>query len=227
MASVTIRGVPRLFLLLVDFLQRLKGIASDIGKLPITMYERLNNSNDKLMHNLRLGSETAFDTIFYELYLSLCTYGFTITGDRVVAEDIAADAFIKVWERREIFQDFNRLKSYFYAIIRNEAINWFKAKKRRDVFESEGAAFVQIPEKLAWDGLVQAEVLRELYSGISKLPPQRQRVFKMLYQEGKSVKQVAEGLKVTTRAVRDHKREGLIFLRKIILPILIWIMPIN
>ena len=71
-------------------------------------------------------------------------------------------------------------------------------------------------ENAGWEALITAEVLRELYAGISKLPLQRQRVFKMLYQEGRSVKEVAKELNLSISAIKDHKRTGLIFLRKIL-----------
>jgi RNA polymerase sigma-70 factor (ECF subfamily) len=118
-----------------------------------------------------------------------------------------------------MFHQYRLLKSYLYTIVRNGSINWLKARTRRRIALNDPAADTQQPEKLAWENLIQAELIRQLHAGISRLPAQRQRVFKMLYQEGKSVKEVAEELNLSISAIKDHKRAGLIFLRKI-LPVL-------
>ena len=72
-----------------------------------------------------------------------------------------------------------------------------------------------VPETLAWEAMVKTELLRELRAAIDKLPAQRQRVIKLLYQEGKSVQEVATALNISPRVIREHRKEGLAFLRKI------------
>jgi len=169
-----------------------------------------------LFEDFRCGGEADFDSIFQEFYPSLYFYSLKITYNKPASQDIAEEAFIKAWKRRETIHD---LKAYLYRIVRNASIDWVKAENRRRAAEDAAATLIPSSENLAWDALVKAEVLRELRVGINKLPLQRQRVFKMLYEEGKSVKEVARELNLSISAIKDHKRTGLIFLRKI-LPLL-------
>ncbi len=167
-----------------------------------------------ILESFKLGNQQAFDTLFNTLYPPLCYYGFQITGDRFASQDIAEEAFIKIWERRQMFNHFNVLKSYLYTIVKNDSLNWLKAEYRRRLIEDKGAASLHGSEPLAWEQLVKTEVIHELHTAIKKLPPQRQKVMKMLYQEGKSVKQVAEELNVSLTAIKLHKKAGLQFLQK-------------
>lgn len=168
-----------------------------------------------VLEDFKRGNQQAFNKIFRDLYPALCYYGFQITGDRFSAQDIAEEAFIKVWERRHLFNQFNVLKAYLYTIVKNDSINWLKAETRRRVSEDTGAGLLHNNEPLAWEKLVKTELIHELHSIIKKLPPQRQKVMTMLYQEGKSVKQAAEELKVSLTAVKLHKKAGLQFLQKL------------
>ena len=165
------------------------------------------------LNDFRYGDEAAFNSLFNELYPALYFYSFKITANEPASRDIAEEAFIKAWERRATIHD---VKAYLYRVARNASLDWVKAENRRKMAEDEAAAMIPVCENAGWEALITAEVLRELYAGISKLPLQRQRVFKMLYQEGRSVKEVAKELNLSISAIKDHKRTGLIFLRKIL-----------
>ena len=185
-------------------------------KTTLQVITGINDINYALLDNFRQGRGDAFSQIFQELYAALCFYGLQITGDQAVAEDIVEEAFIKIWERREMFHQYNTLKSYLYTIVRNESINWLKVQNRRSTALNDPAAANQQPEKLAWENLIQAEIIRELHAAINRLSPKRRKIFTMLYQEGKSVKEVAKELNISINTIKSHKKEGLIFLRKIL-----------
>jgi RNA polymerase sigma-70 factor (ECF subfamily) len=178
------------------------------------MRDNFANSRKGAMQGFRAGREDVFTEIFREFYPATCYYAFQITNDQAAAQDIAEGAFIKVWKRREIFYEFITLKSYLYTIVRNDSLNWLKAESRRLGLQHAAAAEIHQPESLAWENLIQAEVIRELYTAIEALPPQRRKIFTMLYKDGKSVKQVAKELQLSISTIKDHKKAGLIFLRK-------------
>ncbi len=169
-----------------------------------------------VLEGFKRGNAHAFSKVFQELYPALCYYGFQITADRFASQDIAEDAFIKVWERRQLFNHFNVLKAYLYTIVKNDSINWLKAEARRRASEDGSAAALQNPDPPALELLVKTEVIHELHCAIKKLPPQRQKVMKMLYQDGKSVKEIAQELNVSLTAVKLHKKAGLQFLQKLL-----------
>jgi len=166
-----------------------------------------------MLEGFRSGSQQSFSVIFKQLYPVLYYYGLQITQNQAASQDIAGEAFIKVWERRQMFRQFSVLKSYLYTIVKNDSINWLKNENRRRQSENIGAA-MQNDEPPVWESLVKTEIVAELQAAIGRLPPQRQKVIRMLYHDGKSVKQVAGELQVSLTAIKLHKKAGLQFLKK-------------
>ncbi|HTL09820.1 MAG TPA: sigma-70 family RNA polymerase sigma factor [Chitinophagaceae bacterium] len=176
-----------------------------------------------MLQAFREGNQQAFDTLFRLLYPALSYFGCQVTQQLAVGEEIAAEAFVKVWKRRAMFTNFNVLKSYLYTIVKNDCIDWLKQEARRKSAEAHGMHVVPAVEPLVWENMIKAELMRELMEAIHQLPPQRQRVIKMLYEEGKSVKQVATELQVSLTAIKLHKKAGLVFLRKM-LPLRVFVV---
>ena len=177
------------------------------------MRQKTDHSSENVLQGFRLGREAAFDTIFKEFYPVLYYYCVQITGDMPAAQDIVEETFIRTWEKRATIQD---IKSYLYRVVKNASLDWIEKENRRRTAEELASRSIPVSENGAWEALVKAELIRELQAAINQLSPQRQRVIKMLYNEGMSVKQVAAALQVGLSTVKEHKKEGILFLRKIL-----------
>ena len=171
-------------------------------------------TEEQLLKGFRSGYENCFTQLFEDLYPALCFYAFSYTKDRVVAEDIAAESFIKVWERRESFFQYNALKSYLYTTVRNAAIDWTRLQQRRGVFEQEMAINQAATENSTLDNLIRAEVFREIDAALKTLPIQCRNVATLLYIKGKTTREIANELNISLSAVKNQKTRGLMLLRK-------------
>jgi RNA polymerase sigma-70 factor (family 1) len=179
-------------------------------------------TDQELMEAFRLGREDAFAQIFRDLYPALCYYGRQVTGDQAAAEDIVSGSFLKVWEKRALFQQRNALKSYLYTIVKNAAIDWLRKEGRLENSGREYIAGTQEEERFVLENIIEAELLREIYAAIDKLPVQCRKVIEMIYVEGKSTSQIAADLQLSVSSIRNQKARGLGILRKIVqLPLLI------
>jgi RNA polymerase sigma-70 factor (family 1) len=168
----------------------------------------------KKQNSIRLGSEQAFDEIFRELYPALCYYGYKISGNQGVSEDMAGDAFIKVWERREMFHNFNVLRSFLYAIVRNASLNWLEQQKSQARAQAKILPLLEQHEKSNLEHLVMAETYRELHDAIKELPRQCRKVITLSFIEGMSGKEIADKLHMEHGTVRSHKNRGIMLLQK-------------
>ena len=157
--------------------------------------------------------EATFTEIYNAYYPAICYFNFTLTGDMQVAQDIAEDTFIKAWEYRATIRD---PKSWLYRVARNAGYEWMKKEKKRLVIENDFGENLSDWDDKAWEALVETELLRQLDLAIEKLPPQRQRVVRMLYKEGKTVKHIATELNVSKSAVFEHKTKAILFLKKMV-----------
>ena len=173
-----------------------------------------NNEHDYPMQGFRQGREDSFDEIFRGLYPALCYYGFKITGDQAVSEDIAEEAFIKVWERRVECRHFLSLKAYLYTTVRNASIDWLR-KSRSQARAVKGILpLLEQTEQSRLELLIMTETCRGLHAAINELPVQCQKVVRLSYLEGKTLKQVAAELQIEVGTVQSQKNRGLMLLRK-------------
>jgi RNA polymerase sigma factor (sigma-70 family) len=56
--------------------------------------------------------------------------------------------------------------------------------------------------------------LREIYKAINTLPAQCRRIFKMLYIQGKSIKEISTELEISASTIRTQKSRGLAVLKQ-------------
>ena len=188
------------------------------------MAGRLKNNNEEdLIRKLREGGESAFEEIFKEWYAPLVLNAYRITDNQSAAEDIAEDAFIKLWEKRDTFSEIHSLKSYLYTMTRNASLNWLEKNKcekgRYHKLSSEDLD--DSPTVL--ENMIFHEMMAGIYSVLEKLPRQCRKVFIMHYVEGKEIRDIARELNITTGTVNTHKFRGIHLLQKALLGCFIWL----
>lgn len=167
------------------------------------------------------GEEISFTFFFRQLYPSLTLYCFKITGDKDASEEIASTAFIKIWEKHEKFSDADSIKAYLYRIVRNDALKYLRKEKQQLAANKEVIyLYGNQSEKDCFTSLATAEITRELLNAINSLPEECSKVFRLMYIEGKSIKETAESLQVSASTVKTQKKRGLEALRKRI--VFIW-----
>jgi RNA polymerase sigma factor (sigma-70 family) len=97
-----------------------------------------------------------------DLYAHLCL----ITGNRAEAEELAQDAFLKVWERWDRVADMDKPVGYLYRT----AMNLFRKRYRRVVIALRKAVSVELRE----DEFATAEDRSLVAAALAQLAP-RQR----------------------------------------------------
>ncbi|HEY8967608.1 MAG TPA: RNA polymerase sigma-70 factor, partial [Puia sp.] len=136
-------------------------------------------------------------------------------GSREVAEDITADAFIKLYRLRANFNSLTNIKAFLHITVRNACLNylrdmkWREQKKRELLYMLTSADEVdRFPEEE-----YRAELLQRLYEEIEKLPKKCKQVFKLAYLEGLKNEEIARLLKINTQSVKNQKARALKVLR--------------
>lgn len=135
------------------------------------------------------------------------------------AEDIASFAFIKIWKRHNQFDNAKNIRSYLYQIVRNDCLKYLQQNDRRNRTQRE-IEYLNIADSSAdcEADIIPAELYSDLYKSLNNLPAECRKVFKMLYIEGKSVKEIAGELKISASTVKTQKARGLAMLRKKFIP---------
>lgn len=179
--------------------------------------QNLGIHNKDYALSFQQGEEEGLNWFFNLLYPTLTFYCNKIIGDKEASEEIASHAFMKIWERHERFADADSIKAYLYRIVKNDALKYLRKEKQTTAFNKEVIyLYANEHQKDCFDSLVTTEITHELLLAINALPAACSKVFKLMYLEGKSIKETAEELNLSTSTVKTQKARGLAVLRKMI-----------
>ncbi|MBL7739081.1 MAG: RNA polymerase sigma-70 factor [Chitinophagaceae bacterium] len=175
------------------------------------------------MEKLRQGEEKRLAHYFSTYYKALVFFAKRYIADEAEAEDIAEEAFIKLWERREQFANEKVMKAYLYRTVSHACIDLLRRKKIKGAREKEHSYLsAAATEAHALEGMIRTEVIKELHAALQELPPVCRAVILKSFIEGKDPASIATELKISVNTVRSHKFRGLQLLRKkIAIPLLL------
>lgn len=154
------------------------------------------------------GDKQAYAAIFQEYYGPLVQYARQFVGDADVAEDIVQEFFCHLWENRKRLKDIQSFKTYFYASVRNRALNYLRD---RHVVSIEGFEIRKEEDFLM--EIMEEEIYRELYAAVYKLPDKCRQIF-LMKLEGQENQKIAFELGISEETVRSQLRRGKELLQK-------------
>lgn len=158
---------------------------------------------------LKKGDGKAFEALFRHFFRPLCYFVERIIGSQSTAEDIVAESFIKLWNRRDQFESLAHIKHFLYKVSHNASLDHLKTHRRETLREQGFARLLADSADDFHHEMLRAEVLGELYHAIAELPPQCSRVISMSYLDGLKNAEIAEKLGISMQTVKNQKSKGL------------------
>ena len=175
---------------------------------------------DNTLMNMQLVNREAFDELFRCYYPRLISYISSIL-DSKIAEDIAQDVFLYVWENRKKIYFGQGFQSYLFQSGYTRAMDYLRKQHTvMDYAENVQTDFLEIYEKLArnedsiLDHLYSKDFYQTLHQLLDKIPEQRRNVFLLAYVDGLKSKDIAEQCNMSQRTVESHIYLTLKFLRE-------------
>lgn len=166
-----------------------------------------------LLEHLKKGSTASYEYIFKIYHRELCNYMSAITGDSKVAEDIAQQTFIKIWDNRDKLRvEENKLKRYLFKVAYNLFIDVQRKKKKEfQLLEKlKREAYLDLTDV---DTSLFEERLRKVEKEIDNLPEQCKKVFILSKREGLKYREISEQLHISIKTVEVHMAKAMKRLR--------------
>lgn len=89
---------------------------------------------------VRAGERQAFRSVFEGLYPEVVAYSASLGAGTRPAEDLAQDAFLRLWEKRELIDAQRSIKALLFVTVRNLTFNSTRdANNRRILLETRNA----------------------------------------------------------------------------------------
>ncbi len=141
-----------------------------------------------------------FDTFVEEEHVRLFKALYFVTGSREEAEDLAQEAFLKLWERWDRIDSIRDPTGYLFRI----ALNGFRMRRRRATMAIR--KLPGPPEQR--DGYVEAEMREDVRRLLLEVTPRQRAALLLVDQLGYPAEQAASILRIRPSTVRSLVSQG-------------------
>lgn len=154
------------------------------------------------------GDFKSLETLFNIYYKKLCQFTFLFVCEKTVAEELAADVFVKLWQKRaKIFIE-TSVKSYLYRAAKNTCLSYLKSKKQKEV-PLEDNLDIQNNEDNPEVNLLYQEFAQHVETCISILPSQCGLIFRLHRFDEMKYSEIAEVLNISVKTVEHQMSKAI------------------
>lgn len=179
---------------------------------PAVTAERARMSEQAdLVRALHKGCHVAFEEVIDTFKRRLYGVAFRMTRDHAASDDLAQEAFVRLWEHRESLKESLGVFGYLRRTVVNLALNRARRKKVSDKALADRAAKEAARrEPSPQDELEMSERREAITQAIESLPDERRAVFVLRVYEEMSYELIAETLDIARGTVmsRLHRARG-------------------
>jgi RNA polymerase sigma-70 factor (ECF subfamily) len=161
-------------------------------------------SDQALMQAIARGEMAAFEKLVLRYQESAWRTAYRMLGCHQTAEDVAQEAFLKVFEAADRYRPTAAFRTYLCRIVVRACLD--QLRKGRPVaadnlVPADGQPF---PEQRA----AHAEQARAVQEAISRLPPKQRTAVVLRYYEGLSGREIAVAMDTSVKAVERLLARG-------------------
>ncbi|MEH6306597.1 sigma-70 family RNA polymerase sigma factor [Olivibacter sp. CPCC 100613] len=166
------------------------------------------STDAELLTRIKENDHQAFKEI-YKRYWKVCFLQlFKKSSSKELAEELTQNIFISLWERRQVVEISN-LSAYLMSAVRFSFINYLKNVLQFDQYSAYKKTQGEIGTNSLEEQLAVRELSVSIEKGINLLPRKTREVFVLSRLEYNSVKEIAEKLKISEKAVEYHITQSL------------------
>ena len=171
-----------------------------------------------LLRQMEQGNKQAFNVLFEKYWEKAYSDAFRRLKNQDDAKDIVQDIFTHIWINRET-KTIESLPAYLHVAIRNRVIKFIARQKPIhpffDILDNITEKNSQADANLLWKEFFTAYELL-----LQSLPPKRQEIFRLRYQEDLSTKVISLQLGITRKTVQNQLGKAIETLKVSLLRIL-------
>jgi len=157
------------------------------------------------------GDRRAFERLYrahVDRVYALCA---RLAGDRVLAEELTQDVFVRAWEKLALFKGESAFGTWLHRLAVNVALNHLKTdgRHRRRTVDDADDVVAALPGRPLAPG-----DLMDLEHAVAKLPPGARTVFVLHDVEGYRHEEIAERLGITSGGSKAQLHRARLLLRQ-------------
>jgi RNA polymerase sigma-70 factor, ECF subfamily len=168
-------------------------------------------ADENLISFVGQGDAEAFTTLYERHSHAAFSLAYRVMGERQAAEDLAQDAFLKLWRSATSYRpERGSVRTWLLSIVRNRGIDQIRsqASRRRTQEKIEALAQRSQPSEAfaeTWRN-AQRDQVRE---ALNTLPPEQLKILELAYFSGYTHVQISELVDVPLGTIKGRMRQGL------------------
>lgn len=167
-----------------------------------------------LLLRLREGDFNAFNHLYKIYSRPVFARLKSLVHKQEITEELHQDTFLKVWEHRASLNELVPFQAILMRTARSIAIDYYRKairdeKLKNQLISTATELYHHLEELIDFQDTSTA-----INAAISKLPPQRLKIFTLIKLEGQSYEYAATKYGVSLSTIKDHMAKSMKFLRE-------------
>lgn len=172
-------------------------------------------SDSELLVFLRDGNKLAFAEFYNRYHKPMYRYLISLVKVPEIAEDLVHEIFLKLWDIRQKLVIKDNFKGYLFWMCHNKAADTTRKIAGESILKDQ--LLFQYNQNLSTaenHTLIELQRYDNLIEeALNSLSPQRRKVYELCKRQGKSYKEAAIELQISTHTVKEHMSCALSALR--------------
>lgn len=162
-------------------------------------------TDEQLMLRLKEGDKKAFTALVERYRDRIVSYAYRMVGNAELAQDVAQEAFVRVYKSAGTFRDDGRFSPWLYKIASNVSLS----ERSKRAKEALNVDYDSLEDTRDSGVVVEDQVLakltgEQLSTGIAKLTAQHKTVLVMHVYQGLTYVEIGEALGIPTGTVKSR-----------------------
>ena len=170
----------------------------------------VEQSDAELARQALAGSETAYRDLVARYATPAVNFVYRFVRDRSLAEDLAQEGFLRVYQRLGTYDPERKFSSWFFQVLRNITIDYLRVNRlptaSLDELQDESGREAAVdrdsvsPEQAAQQG----ELAVAMAAALASIRPEYRECVVLRYQEGLTHPEIAEILRLPPGTVKTY-----------------------
>ncbi len=179
------------------------------------MNESILDKDTELLERIKKDDQVAFEKLYRRYWQRCYMQVVRRSCDAKLAEDITQSVFVSLWEKRKT-ANIQHIGAYLYSAVRFQFITYLRAQMHEEAYAFHLREDDQERHNPVEVSMHIKELNEAIEKGVAMMPPKTKTVYTLSRSEHYSVKEIANELNLSEKAVEYHITQSLKMLRLVL-----------
>lgn len=162
------------------------------------------HNEKELLRQIANDDEQAFSCLFHFYKNKIFTVAYKLTESSAMSEEAVQDIFMKLWLKRKELPEVLHFRAWFYTVARNYLYSVLKRNAMVVCREFSGVDADLVLVNDTEERVIFRETEAMVKQALRTLPPQQNRVYRLIKEMGYRKEEAAAYLKLSPETVKIH-----------------------